>query len=53
MCADFIDPKLRDHKLRHKKHKKRRILAWKFINTPIIQKPLGVQTCIWAQSGCL
>ena len=27
-----------------KKHKKRRFSAWKFVNSPVTQKPLDVQT---------
>ena len=39
--ANFGDPRPRDRKLRHKK---RQILAWKFINSLIIPKPLNVQS---------
>ena len=44
MFANFGNPRSRDRKLRHKKHKKRRFLAWKFINSPLTQKPLGVES---------
>ena len=42
MCAKFGDPRSRDRKLRYKKTEKMRLLAWKFINSLITQKLLGV-----------
>ena len=44
MFANFGNPRSRDGKLRHKKHKKRQFLARKFINSPLTQKPLGVES---------
>ena len=44
MCANSGYPTSRDRELRHKKHEKLQFLACKFINLPITQKPLGLQT---------
>ena len=44
MSANFGNPRSHDRNLRHKKTKKRWCLAWKFINLPLTQKPLGVES---------
>ena len=44
MCVNFGDPRSRDCELRHKKHKKTDFWFLKFINLPIIQKPLDPQS---------
>ena len=43
MCK-FWDPRSRDLELTHKNTSKMRFLAWKFINSSLTQKPLGVQS---------
>ena len=41
MCANFGDPRSRDRELRHKKNRKMRFFTWKFINSPVTQKPIS------------
>ena len=40
--ANLMDRRSRDREWKQKDIQKRRFLAWKFINSPIIQKPLDV-----------
>ena len=52
MCANFLDRRSRDRELRHKKNRRqRRFCGPKFINSPITQKPHGVQAEIWHNMG--
>ena len=44
MCASFGDPRSRDSELTRKKTLKMRFSPGKFINSPIAQKPLGMQS---------